>query len=197
MLRPLLVLLFGLLVFPANAQLGIIRFEGIQYGAGIRVSWTVGRGNTCQDLEIQHSTDGVNFTTAHFYPGICGNANFDAAYNWVHEQPAQGKDNYYRIISATTVLTDTVNVFFAPYNKFGFTLYPMPATYTMQLFVDNPSAVPFRFELFDLQGKLILDSGEFTGYSYTINNPTGLPGAYTYRVTRAGTETHGGNLLFR
>ncbi len=197
MLRPLFLFLFTLVLLPAKGQISIIQFKGIQYGSGIRISWTVSRGNTCQDLEIQHSTDGINFTTAHYYPGICGNSNFDADYDWVHAQPAQGTDNYYRIISATTVMTDTVKVHFAPYNTFGFTLYPMPATYTMELFVNNPNAVPYRFELFDLQGKLIIDSGEFTGYSYTVNNPTGLPGAYTFRLTKAGTEAHGGSLFFR
>lgn len=196
-MRTLLLVLFSFWLLPVQAQIAIIQFEGQQFGSGNRISWTVGRGNTCQDLEVQHSTDGMTFTTVYLYAGICGNANFDQTYNWIHSSPAANADNYYRIISATTVMTNTITIHYIPFGLDGFVLYPQPATTTVQLRLNNTNAGRYHIEVFDLSGKCVLDQEGITEPQVIITNPTGRPAVYLIRVTREGQEPKTQRLIFQ
>lgn len=196
MMRSLFVLLFCLLLLPVSGQVEIVKFEGQQFGSGNRISWTVGRGNTCQDLEIQHSGDGLTFTTVFLYAGICGNANFDQTYNWIHPQPLANAPNYYRIITPNVIMTDTITVYFIPFSEAGFVIYPQPAIKEVQLRLDNTNAVRYQLELLDMNGKLVTRLENITETQVTIKNPVDRPATYLLRITREGQEPKSTVLVF-
>ena len=196
-MRTLLLFVFITMLLPAKSQVALILFEGQQFGTGNRISWTVARGNTCQDIEVQHSANGQQFTTLYVYPGICGNTNFDQTYTWTHNQPIQNAANYYRIITPNAILTDTINVRYVAYNAQGFVLFPQPATSAVQLLLNNPNSDRFTLEVYDLHGNSLLHTENITESVITIHNPNGIPGVYLFRLTQEGQEPKTGKLIFR
>jgi|GEM_PF-3615787 len=174
------VFLFLLSAAPAFAQVDLLAFEGRQHGKGILLGWTIGRGNTCADLEIQHAGADLQFSTIYVYPGICGHADFEQSYTWKHGQPLSDAVNYYRIITGSGVLGDTIAVHFTSYNSQGYALVQLPNGQT-QLLLDNPNNKKFVLELFDLQGRRV-HSLEGEGGSILLPRPVQQQAVYVFKV---------------
>ncbi|TND05543.1 MAG: hypothetical protein FD123_3623 [Bacteroidetes bacterium] len=196
-MKSFLLSLFLLFAFlPGQAQVRLLAFEGEQLGSGIRISWTIGSGNTCQDLEIQHSADGVNFTQIYLYPGVCGNAGFDQSYNYTHTTPEKNASNYYRINAQTGVISEILSIRFITYGTLGYTLFPQPASGSANMLIDNPNSEKIILELFDLSGKKSGATFETTGGQLLITQPAEGPGMYIFRITRETGDPVTGKIIF-
>ncbi|MFY0673174.1 MAG: hypothetical protein JXQ87_07205 [Bacteroidia bacterium] len=67
-----------------------------EFDGGIRISFTIGGGNTCNGIRIYHSTDtSIGFSQIGEIPGICGDSDNDMGYSFVHEAPKDFDTNYY------------------------------------------------------------------------------------------------------
>lgn len=196
MKRWLFFLVFSCSISSLPAQVVLLAFEGEQLGTGIRISWTIGQGNTCADLEIEHSTDGVSFSQVFLYPGVCGNANFDQSYSYTHPSPKENALNYYRIRSASQILSHVIEVRFIAYGAAGYTLFPQPATGSATLLVDNPSNSRLVLQLLDLRGQQVSEIQETQSGRFTVLRPQTGAGVYLFRVTKENGEEIRGRLLF-
>ncbi len=202
MMRPrtylLIVLALAGFAIQLPAQLVIVAFNAQQLDRQVKLEWTVGRGNTCEDLEVQHSTDGQNFTTVFVYPGVCGEATFEQTYSWTQTSPVLNADNYYRLNSNTAgVLSDTISLRIVGYNDAGVLVAPNPAAEKTTLYFYNPANTPYYAELVDLQGKMVWRSGTTTGNTLQLFPPGGQSGLYYFRLIAESGESVSGPILFR
>lgn len=180
------------------AQLVIVAFDAQQFGRQVQLQWTVGRGNTCEDLEVQHSSDGQNFNTVFVYPGVCGEATFEQTYSWTQTDPVLNADNYYRVNSNTGgVLSDTIVLRVVGYSDAGVLVAPNPAGESATLYFYNPANSPHYAELFDAQGKLAWQSEPTTGNTLQLALPGGQSGLYYFRLVAESGEAISGPVLFR
>lgn len=192
-------LLFLLLFFAGtylHAQLAIIAFEAKQLNKQVKLQWTVGRGNTCQDIEVQHSHDGQNFTTIYTYLGICGEATFDQTYSWTQENPVLNTDNYYRLNTSTGVISDTVMLRVIGYNESGILISPNPAQSATTIFFYNPGNQSHRLELFNAEGKILWQSEKSTGNKIEISRPENIAGLCFFRLIPDEGEIISGSIQF-
>jgi Secretion system C-terminal sorting domain len=157
--------------FMMKAQVAIIAFSGIQVKNEAQISWTIGRGNTCQDLEVQHSTDGVHFNTVYTYLGICGDASFDQSYSWTHSNPTLNSLNYYRLFAAPATISDTIQIEVIGYNENGYAVYPNPTREAATIYFQNPNNSAYRVSLVSLKGETVFLAENFTGTMLKIAHP--------------------------
>lgn len=191
-----LLLFFVLCGTFLHAQLAVIAFEAKQISNTVQLQWTVGRGNTCQDLEVQHSFDGIHFTTIYTYPGICGEATFDQTYSWTQQDPQQNSDNFYRLNTGTGVVSDTISLRIIGYNEQGFLISPNPAQSEASLFFYNPGNQTYQAELFTADGKLVFTSEKTTGNCIRISRPAANAATYFFRLIPENGEAKTGRIQF-
>lgn len=195
-MKKILLLVFVLCGTFLHAQLAIIAFEAKQLNKEVQLQWTVGRGNTCQDIEIQHSHDGQNFTTIYTYLGICGDASFDQTYSWTQANPVLNTNNFYRLYTSTGVISDTISLRIIGYNESGFLVSPNPAVNETTLFFYNPGNQSYTVELLTADGKLIWKSEKTTGNSILLSRPNGSSSVFYFRLIPEDGEIKTGTIQF-
>ena len=196
-MKKLLLCAFVLCGTFLHAQLAIIAFEAKQLNKEVQLQWTVGRGNTCQDLELQQSFDGINFTTIYTYLGICGDATFDQTYSWTQQNPQLNSENYYRLYTSTGVVSDTISLRIIGYNESGFLVSPNPAQNETTLFFYNPGNQSFYTELFNTEGKLVFTSEKTAGNFILIARPAAPTANYFFRLVPENGEAKTGTIQFQ
>ena len=103
----LAVSLFGSL----KAQpLLIENFTGTQFNNSIVINFTLVKGNTCSDTEVQRSTDGINFIVIYTIAGLCGSTQENVSYTITDNSPVPNSINYYRINLRSLGLSDIIKV---------------------------------------------------------------------------------------
>jgi len=65
--------------------------------SSVRVDFGISKGPSCNGYVIYHSTDSLNFYPVYTYPGICGDAQNDQHFSWLHQSPVQNSMNYYKV----------------------------------------------------------------------------------------------------
>ena len=110
MLKSIFTYLYFLPFIGFAQNLSFLKISIEKIGTHVQIDWTVAAGNQCQDLEIQHSLDGVNFETVYTYAGICGDPNVTLSYAYAHSEPILNHANYYRI-KVNQDITETFRTF--------------------------------------------------------------------------------------
>lgn len=187
-----------LFLFPAtvSAQVNILDFRATPVGDELAISWTIGPGNTCEDLEVQHSTDSVNFTMLYLYAGVCGDATFSQQYSWTHTTPACGTKNYYRLFARTGGQLAVLGAAHTCLGNAGYRIFvsQQPKAFTLQLSLQKSQK--WKLELTDAQGKII-HSQIYAAAEQTVVLPALPSGVIIYRLTTESDEPFTGKLFFR
>jgi hypothetical protein len=92
------IVLFILIAVSLKAQHPILKnlFIDDEFGGGVRISFTIGGGNTCNGIRIFHTLDSnAGFNQIGEIPGICGSSESDTRYSFVHDAPTDFDTNYY------------------------------------------------------------------------------------------------------
>jgi hypothetical protein len=184
MQRYTLLLLF-ILPLGLAAQFPITAFSAAPANGLVNLSWTIGAGNTCEDLEVQHSTDSINYTTVYTYLGVCGNATFEQSYSWTHTQPVCGATNYYRLYTRTNGNMAATTTFPVCLGEAGYRITVLSGQQAVRLTLDLQKSRRWELELYDAQGKIIVKQ-TLTAAEQTVILPA-LPAGLV--IFRLGTET--------
>lgn len=80
----------------------LANFSAQQISNSVNISWTVKAGFSCTDVNVEHSTDSINFISIYTYPGVCGATSEDQDYDFVQQNPDKNTNNYtisyYRLV---------------------------------------------------------------------------------------------------
>ena len=181
---------------PAWSQINVESFTATQTGIEVKLDWVIGPGNTCADLEIQHSTDSVTFTTVFVYPGICGDATFSQSYSWTHAGPVCGTKNYYRVISMSggTLAETSINVLC--YGEAGILVSYDRISGALTVNTEVPVGQSWDISFFDLHGALIAVE-KLNGNSTTFQWEPAHSGMFIYEVKTTDGTLRNGRVLVR
>ena len=192
-----LVILFVLAgVSRAQAQHPILDdFSVFQHQDQVYLSWVISRGNTCNGITIERSTDGANFFEIGYIAGICGSPDFAQPYSYIDERPAPNQINYYRLELGLQGYTEVRSVEFIHAPDDGFILRPNPASHMVQLLFRNPRSQEHILELYNLSGALVLQHNTLDQQAEL--DISGVPaGVYLLRLTHtAGQQSSARRLV--
>jgi hypothetical protein len=172
-------LLFLFLFKGLFAQINVIAFDLTQVENHVLVSWTIGRGNTCADLEIERSVNGSPFVNVFTFPGICGDANFDQSYQWTDSSVVLNEQNAYRIKAFSAIVTDTLYIKPIGYNSRGYLLLTESSKTTV--YFQNVNS-DWNLQLYNSGGQLI-NQWQSNGSNYITIPRTSTSGVYILKLS--------------
>lgn len=127
----------------------------------ITLEWRTSQELNCLGFEIEHSSNGVDFTNIGFVPTQAenGNAHQTLDYSFLHSKYHSGT-NYYRMmqkdINGLGVASDVLQVRTNYKNELEIvSLYPNPIMDQLMLNLYTPINTKVRINILDLAGKLI------------------------------------------
>ena len=175
--------------FSGIAQNTVRFFEGNRISqSSIQINWITTAGSTCSDLFIERSEDLSSFNEVYRHSGVCGSTSEELSYFWVDSDALPGI-SYYRIQEALGQFTDTIEVL-NPIGNDEVIMFPNPASNEVSIYRTNPDAKISSLLIYDLRGKLILQT-EIPNQLTSINTSNLIDGMYyfqyvssTFKITK-------------
>ena len=84
-----------------QAQFELNYFFVNQQNQNIVLSWEVKQGSTCNGMQIERSSDSVNYLFIGEIDGICGSGAVAQKFEFTDINPVPFKKNYYRLVAGT------------------------------------------------------------------------------------------------
>lgn len=164
--------------FSGIAQNTVRFFEGNRISqTSIQLNWITNAGFTCSDLLIERSEDLSSFNEVYRHSGVCGSTSEELSYFWVDSDALPGI-SYYRIQEALGQFTDTIEVI-NPIGNDEVIMFPNPASNEVSIYKTNPDAKISTLLIYDLRGKLILQT-EIPNQLTSINTSKLIDGMYYF-----------------
>ncbi|MEX1190047.1 MAG: T9SS type A sorting domain-containing protein [Bacteroidia bacterium] len=116
------------------------------------ISWTMKAGSTCADLVLEHADESFHFSEIYYYPGICGNVDYEESYSYEQESRIS-RINYYRVKLGFEGYSDTIMTSAPLLGSSGIKIAPQPASSLVKFYFNNPLADKFTLRIVDLKGK--------------------------------------------
>ena len=175
--------------FAGIAQNTVRFFEGNRISqSSIQLNWITTAGSTCSDLLIERSAYLSNYNEVYRHSGVCGSTSEELSYFWVDNDALPGI-SYYRIQEALGQFTDTIEVL-NPIGNDEVIMFPNPASNEINIYRTNPDAKISSLLIYDLRGKLILET-EIPNQLTNINTSKLINGMYyfqyvssTFKITK-------------
>lgn len=181
----------------ARAQTDTIfrSFSASPVNDGVLINFTVFKGITCTGVQIERSTDNVNFIPIHEFAGVCGAINTEESYSFLDENPINNKFSYYRLdLGLIGLYSETLEVKFINYTENGVTVFPNPCLSYCTIYFSNPNKSEFQLLFFDRMGKLVRnevttsDRWDYDGNQFSS-------GIYFFQIINNGAVKHSGKLV--
>jgi hypothetical protein len=164
--------------FSGIAQNTVHFFEGNRISqTSIQLNWITNAGSTCSDLFIERSEDLSSFNEVYRHSGVCGSTSEEISYFWVDSDALPGI-SYYRIQEALGQYTDTIEVL-NPIGNDDVIMFPNPASNEVSIYRTNPDAKFSSLLIYDLRGKLILQT-EILNQLTSLNTSNLIDGMYYF-----------------
>lgn len=151
----LFVLIFSSTFLVAQNKNQVFNFRGVPVGNAINVYWTIGAGNVCYDVTLEHSIDSFLFSPIFVLPGICGDSGFEENYNFTHPSPTNNARNYYRLNLGGGVVTDAIGIYFSADGNLDYRIVPHPVDYRSRIIISEAPTSEMYLQIYDLRGHLI------------------------------------------
>ncbi len=190
-------LLAVLCCFNASAQdpsfVGTFTLTEINSG-GISVDWAIHSVNTCDGIDVERSTDSLNFTSVHHIEGICGSIDSPVAYNWFDADPPELTTVYYRLRLGFYGHSMVRSIFYGQLAESQQRIYPIPAREKVTVVLKVKPSSPIAVQLFDLIGQPVLVRNAASGPQVELDVSELPTGIYLYRAVAEG-RTFTGRLV--
>jgi hypothetical protein len=170
---------------PVSCSLPIqlLQFDGEKYEHGIRLYWSTASEKNNNYFDIEHSTDGVHFTSIGKTKGAINSSSINR-YEFYDAYPAKGL-NYYRLVqydeNGTNTNSPIISFNFQENATSSFTVVPNPSSsyFTLFLVTEMTDAM---LTITDAIGKIIATE-KINGYSITNIGQELSKGAYILTLT--------------
>jgi len=177
---------------PFNIPLpvNITRFDGHKGSSMDILEWTTSSEQNNAYFNLQHSTDGVNFTTLAKVnsKAIGGNSNTDLNYSTINPKPVLGH-NYYRLQQVdldghTSYETRIVDLIWGAEGS-SVSIYPNPATNVLNIDYLSNESINTHVKILDMSGrtvKQVLVKSQAGMNSINIDIAALADGIYTVQI---------------
>ena len=153
-LRVLMLFLFTPLLSRSQVVDG---FYALQSGNRVVLHFTMKQGNTCNGIDILHSTDSLNYSIVGSIEGVCGSASFDIPYSYIDESPRINAINYYRLDLKQLGYSDIVSLHVYDHSK-RLQLFPNPATEVVRCYSSEGISGSAAITVSGIDGKVHMQS---------------------------------------
>lgn len=137
-------------------------FNGDVYGDQIVLTWNIIGGNSCNGINIFHSSDSINYTEIGNIPGICGALDKDDPYQFTHTDPVKNEWNYYRLQLGNQGFTSPLSILYYETSENGFVFFPNPSSEVVSVFVDGYYQNS-KIVIYDAGGKKVMEENVIPG----------------------------------
>ncbi len=162
---------------------------------GVLINFTIFKGITCTGVQIERSTDNINFTEIFEFAGVCGAINTEESYTFLDETPVNNQPSYYRLdLGSIGLYSETISVKFINYSDEGVTVFPNPCSNNCTIYFSNPNQSEFQLLFFDRMGKLVLEETT-TSDRWESGSKQISAGIYFFQILYAGSEKHSGKIV--
>lgn len=153
-------------------------FELEQFQESIFISWTMTTGSTCNGIEIQRSSDSINFVKIHEIQGVCGSSTKKVHYNFTDYEAQKNQKYFYRLKLGTQGVSEIKSIsFFTTLGK-SVLIYPNPVKSIINIILQEDNFNEMM--IVSLSGKLLYKE-EITNQKI-IQYPIDLPkGVYLFQ----------------
>jgi hypothetical protein len=187
----LVLLLFTpTITFPQTADDILSKFFAVQQDDEVLLRWTIIAGNTCEDTYVERSLDGIQYERIGLISGVCGSPDQSVTYDFYDTMPAPNRINHYRLELGLYGYTQPQSTEFIVLNDLGYSIQPNPMSQMTTIIFRNPAEEEFRFLLFDMNGKSVMDfityEDRITLYREEFNS-----GVYVFKLESEATKIRG------
>ena len=137
--------------FSIGQELSYLSYDINAVEQSVQLIWVVSAGNSCQNVELQHSTDGINFVTFFTYAGVCGDPNLTLSYDHTHQTPVVNQTNYYRL-KINQDLTEIKSVFISRADEI--LVIPHPVKETSEIIFSQNNGI-VEITVYNLSGGIM------------------------------------------
>jgi hypothetical protein len=151
------ILFFVLVVFaPCNthAQFELNYFFADQLDDKIQLNWEVKQGSTCNGMQIERSTDSINYSIIGQIDGICGSGSSAQKFDFTDTDPVPFQKNHYRLVAGTGERFYQ-SLFFSHVDE-SFFMVPNPVSLSSTIYFEPGQT--FIVTFYEINGKLIKSS---------------------------------------
>ncbi|MCP9237427.1 T9SS type A sorting domain-containing protein [Lewinella sp. JB7] len=170
----------------ASLPVTFTQFEAEVFPADVRLQWDITTDARNGHFYLEHSTDGVHFSTLRHFIGNQFTRQ-SGGYNYVHRSPAAGL-NYYRVkqidFDGFYRYSPIASINFGPERTLDFALVPSlhaGGPLELEIFHASPETAVV-LSVFDLSGRVVLQQDSAGDRMIALNVDSLNPGAYLVRV---------------
>lgn len=160
---------------------------------GVRLNWVIYSGSTCQGMKVYHGLHPDSLILDTIYGGICGNANFDQPYQYMHTKAVSGETNYYRIQFGLVTESELKSIFYLNLDSDEFRLGPNPLSDKLLIY-RSPGDAPVDVSVIDEMGRVIYRELELAPSTLSIDFSLWPEGGYIVWIQREGKKLYGGRI---
>jgi hypothetical protein len=182
---------FGLLFFLScsfihfgNAQL--VNYSGFSLNAiedKVLVSITIDSGSICQGIQLEFSTDSLNFNKIDEIEGVCGSSSLSKSYSFLHTDPLKNENNYYRLVFGVSQRTEIKSIYIRYVLPGEIQVFPMPSNGNFSVYFSNPSNAKANWKIIDREGKVFFETNTVNSDHIELNKTNFISGLYFVQIT--------------
>jgi len=163
-------------------------FELVHVNNEVSIFFTIGKGYTCNGIDILRSDDGVFFRPIGDISGVCGSITSPISYSFVDNQPIQNKTSYYKLNLGGLGFSETKSITVLSTTDLGYLLTPNPIQESGVVHFSNVNNELFEIQIIDLRGQLVqLSSTREQSITIKTNNLSN--GFYTFVLRNESYST--------
>ena len=183
------ILVSGFSISTAISQSIILRnFSLSKIGDSVLLKWTIKQGETCNGIQVERSSDNLNFQEVGNIPGVCGSPDFAQTFEFLDTNPVVNTTNYYRLVLGNTGYSEVRSIEVIALNEDGILVLPNPASESTTVYFKNDFNKLYTLKLFSSAAKLILEM-EGSGQSFPVNTSILDAGVYVFRISQDGEQS--------
>lgn len=194
----LLVLLFTASVFAQAQNPPMLEaFEITRFQNQVIVTWEIESGNLCSGVQVEHSSDSINFTSIYDYPGVCGSSTANERYTFSHTNPISNAKNYYRINLGTNGISEVLSIMFVKVDEEGYALFPMPIESSSKIYFSNDNNETVDFFVFNSSGAEVIKQKGLKTNEINLGKLTLPLGIYHFNILIGKRKIEGKFIIAR
>lgn len=161
----------------------------------VLLDWVIQLGYLCDGINIERSTDSVNFIEIGNIYGVCGSLNAPVKYQFIDTSIENSGKYHYRLNMFTLGYSPSKSIVFAGKENPLFFVFPNPANERIVFKMKDQSFnEEIKFECFSVSGDIIF-SDTLSLYDNKIMDVSKIKESFYYRVTTKNGIIQVGKIL--
>jgi hypothetical protein len=173
----------------------LVAFELNRYQNTVVVTWEIESGNLCSGVQVEHSSDSINFTSIYDYPGVCGSSTANERYSFSHTNPISNAKNYYRINLGTNGISEVLSITFVKVEENGYALFPMPLESGSKIYFSNDNNETVAIAIYNSSGAIAYQSKPTKTNEFNLGNIPLPIGLYHFIIIMADKKSVEGKFV--